>query len=122
MAQISPKQIDWSQSISGSLIPFVSGAATSSVYSLGTPSASWATAYIDQLDVSNISIDQIDLDNLELQTLIVNQDTQLKNNTEITGSLNISGSITLDGDLTIEGLGTLGNRDDDNVMDLGGFF
>jgi hypothetical protein len=101
MAQISPKQIDWSQSISGSLIPFVSGAATSSVYSLGTPSASWATAYIDQLDVSNISIDQ---------------------NTEITGSLNISGSITLDGDLTIEGLGTLGNRDDDNVMDLGGFF
>jgi len=122
MAQISPKQIDWSQSISGSLIPLVSGVATSSVYSLGTPSASWATAYIDQLDVSNISIDQVDLDNLELQTLVVNQNTQLKNNTEITGSLSISGSITLDGDLTIEGLGTLGNRDDNNVMDLGGFF
>ena len=122
MAQISPKQIDWSQSISGSLLPYVSGTATSSVYSLGTPSASWATAFIDTLDVSNITIDQVDLDNLELQTLIVNQDTQLKNNTEITGSLSISGSIRLDGDLTIEGLGTLGNRDDDNVMDLGGFF
>jgi len=151
MSTISPKQIDWSQSISGSLIPYTSGSNSSSEYSLGSISASWNTAYVDTLNVDNI-----DIDNLQLQTLVVSQSTELKNSTVISGSVKISGSLEVDGvttlrsglldtsslnvegqlniinqqinssveraKITIQNLGEVGNRDDDLVLDLGGFF
>lgn len=151
MSTISPKQIDWSQSISGSLLPYTSGSQSSSQYSLGSPSASWNTAYIDNINVSNI-----DINDLQLQTLVVSQSTELKNSTIISGSVKISGSLEVDGittlnsgllntaslnvegqlnvlnqqisssvqraKITIQNLGEIGNRDDDLVLDLGGFF
>lgn len=151
MSQISPKQIEWSQSISASLVPYTSGTLTSSDFSLGDDSSYWGGLYVsgsgsvdllgvisasefsgsffgDASGLTNIPGDSIVITELDLQTLKVSElselsgSTQISGSTVITGSLKISGSIELDGTINIDNLGSLGDRNDGLVMDLGGFF
>ena len=118
MPQISPKQVDWSLPISGSLIPSTGSGEVVSSFSLGSPSASWESAYIQNLQTSGSII----APNAEFDEILVRNRTELRTQTFITGSVKISGSIELDGKLTINNLGELGNQNDNLVMDLGGFF
>ena len=151
MSQISPKQIEWSQSISASLTPYTSGTLTSSDFSLGDTTSHWGGLYVsgsgsvdlkgvisasafsgsfigDASGLTNIPGDSIVITDLDVQTLKVAQlselsgSTNITGSTVITGSLKISGSIELDGTINIENLGSLGDRDDGLIMDLGGFF
>lgn len=124
MAQITPKQIDWSQSISGSLVPYTGSGQTVSDFTLGSPSQSWGDAYISGLTVSGA----IGAQDGNFTDIVVTNSTTLSGSTSITGStvmtgsLKISGSIELDGTINIDNLGSLGDRNDELVMDLGGFF
>jgi hypothetical protein len=152
MSQISPKQIDWSQSISGSLLPYVSGSGSISDFTLGGPSASWGAAYIDGIQVSG----SIGAGDGDFDEILVRNKTELRTQTIITGSVKISGSLEVDGvttlrsglvntaslnvegqlnvlnqqinssvekaKITIQNLGEIGDRDEDLVLDLGGFF
>ena len=124
MAQITPKQIDWSQSISGSLVPYTGSGQTVSDFTLGSPSQSWGDAYISGITVSG-SIGAQDgnfTDIVVTNSTILSGSTSITGSTVMTGSLKISGSIELDGTINIDNLGSLGDRNDGLVMDLGGFF
>lgn len=152
MSQISPKQIDWSQSISGSLIPYVSGSETLSIFNIGSPSASWGNIYAGNLQISQSVI----ASGSEFETILVRQRSELRGQTIITGSVKISGSLQVIGPatfdsqkidtpsitaagqleilnqqisssvqrakITIQNLGEIGNRDEGLILDLGGFF
>lgn len=152
MAQISPKQIDWSQSISGSLLPYISGSGSVSEYSLGSPSASWASAYVGGIEVSG----SIEASDSNFETITVASQSNLNGQTIITGSVKISGSLEVDGQttlrsglvdtaslnvegqisvvnqqisssverakITIQNLGEVGDREENLILDLGGFF
>jgi hypothetical protein len=118
MPQINPKQVDWSLPISGSLIPSTGSGEIVSSFSLGSPSASWESAYIQNLQTSGSIVSP----SAEFDEILVRNKTELRTETFITGSLKISGSIELSGSISIENLGELGNREDNLIMDLGGFF
>lgn len=152
MSQISPKQIDWSQQISGSLLPYVSGSETISNFSLGNPSSSWGHIYVGNADITG----SINAQNSEFETILVKQRSELRGITSITGSVRISGSLEVIGPstfssqkestpsltvagqlevinqqisssvqrarITIQNLGEVGNRESSLVLDLGGFF
>lgn len=152
MAQISPKQIDWSQSISGSLLPYISGSGSVSDFSLGSPSNSWASAYIGGLEISG----SVEATDSTFETITVTSQSNLNGQTIITGSVKISGSLEVDGQttlrsglsdtaslnvegqlnvvnqqlsssverakITIQNLGEIGDREENLVIDLGGFF
>lgn len=130
MSTISPKQIDFSQPISGSLIPYTGSGETVSDFNIGSPSQSWGHAYLAGLTVSGgIDISTSNFSEITVSTLSrlsgsveITGSSTTQGDAVITGSLKISGSIQLDGDINIQNLGSLGDRDDNLVMDLGGFF
>lgn len=152
MAQISPKQIDWSQSISGSLIPYISGSGSVSDFSLGTSDASWQSAFFNDLSLSG----SFSGSSANFETITVTSQSNLNGQTIITGSVKISGSLEVDGQttlrsglldtaslnvegqlnvvnqqlsssverakITIQNLGEIGDREENLILDLGGFF
>jgi len=151
MSKISPKQIDWFQPISGSLRPYISGSGSVSDFTLGTPDASWQSAFFNDLNLSG----SLSASNANFDNITVNNSSILKGFTDITGSVRILGSLDVDGPttldglgqsaslevagqisvinqeisqsvqkakITIENLGEVGNREENLVLDLGGFF
>lgn len=124
MSTISPKQIDFSQPISGSLIPYTGSGETVSDFTLGSPSQSWGNAYISGMTISGAigAQDGNFTDITVTNSTALSGSTHITGSTVITGSLKINGSIELDGTINIDNLGSLGDRDDNLVMDLGGFF
>lgn len=66
MAQILPKQIDWTQPISGSLLPFTSSGQDVSGFSLGSPERKWNSLYVENFDLSVVSASNANFDNLEV--------------------------------------------------------
>lgn len=152
MSQISPKQIDWSQSISGSLLPYTSGSSTISDFTLGDVSSSWGGVFVNNAEISG----NLSAQTSEFDTILVRQRSDLRGITVLSGSVIISGSLDVHGSanfeakepnqptvtvggqleivnqeisssiqrarITIQNLGEIGNRQSNLILDLGGFF
>jgi hypothetical protein len=120
MSQISPKQIQWSQGVSASLVPYVSGTLTASDYTLGDSSSYWGGLFVSgsgSVDIKGvISASVFSGDGSQLtgisaggggisftNTDIVSSSAQISEfslfvendqDNVISGSLDISGSVT----------------------------